>query len=68
MSGTDVQIGKLNARIAVSDDDSVLHPAVADQLVERVLAKLRETERTRGITHDNTRFGRSAAYRPDLIR
>jgi hypothetical protein len=64
----DVQIGKLSATIAVTDDASVLHPAVADQLVERVMAKLREAERTRGIAHENTRLSRSAAYRPDLLR
>lgn len=68
MNPTDVQIGKLSATIAVTDDASLLHPAVADQLVERVLAKLREAERTRGIAHENTRFGRSAAFRPDLLR
>jgi glyoxylate carboligase len=47
MNPMDVQIGKLSATIAVTDDASVLHPAVADQLVERVMAKLREAERTR---------------------
>jgi hypothetical protein len=68
MNPTDVQIGKVSATIAVTDDESLLHPAVADQLVERVMAKLRALERTRGIAQENTRISRSAAYRPDLLR
>jgi hypothetical protein len=68
MDRPEVHIGKLNAKIAISDDESLLHPAVVDQLVERVMARLRDAERSRGIAHDNTRLGRSAATRPDLLR
>jgi hypothetical protein len=64
----DVQIGELNARVTVADDASLLHPTVVAKLVEHVMARLKEVERARGITDDNTRFSRSAADRPDMLR
>jgi hypothetical protein len=64
----DVHIGELTANVALTDDEAPLTAAQEDRLLERLMARLDQASRTRGIAEANTRLGRAAAPRPDRLR
>ena len=56
----DVHIEELTTDVSVMDDQALLSPAVLARIVEQVLARVRDAERSQGIAQANTQLNRAA--------